>query len=198
MDKIFSDSIIKSYFSLICEYPSSIMVFSEHDKCEQIGYIIEGKLELIHYTLEGEERVLATLSSGDLFGDFLINSKHPYYPGHLMTKETSRICYLEKANLNKLLVKNKKFRNYYLSQLSEKALNLNLHNKILMQPSLEEKIFMWLNHNVYEKENKIVKIKTKEALANYLNVTRPSLSRKLKELKSRGLIEYGKNFIKIL
>ncbi|MFO7968490.1 MAG: helix-turn-helix domain-containing protein, partial [Candidatus Izemoplasmatales bacterium] len=103
---------------------------------------------------------------------------------------------LDKSNLEKLIIKNADFREYYLSQLSEKALKLNLHNKILIQPSLEEKILMWLDQMINENQNNLITIKTKEALANYLNVTRPSLSRKLRELKARGIIDYGKNYIR--
>ncbi len=196
MNNIFLNEKIKSAFSIICQYPKGNIVYNEHDKCNQIGYIIKGKLELIHYTLAGEERVLATLNSGDIFGDFLINSKKPFYPGDLVAREISEISFLDKSNLEKLIIKNADFREYYLSQLSEKALKLNLHNKILIQPSLEEKILMWLDQMINENQNNLITIKTKEALANYLNVTRPSLSRKLRELKARGIIDYGKNFIR--
>ena len=196
MNKLFSNKKIKSMFSIICRYPNDSIVYNELDKCEQIGYIIKGKLELVHYTIEGEERHLASLKAGDIFGDFLINSKKPFFPGDLIARETTEISFLDKGNLEKLLIKNTFFRNYYLSQLSEKALNLNAHNKVLIQPSLEEKILMWLDQRIDKHNKSLVKINSKENLANYLNVTRPSLSRKLSELKVRGIIEYGKDYIK--
>ncbi|MFP4479196.1 MAG: Crp/Fnr family transcriptional regulator [Candidatus Izemoplasmatales bacterium] len=187
-----------SEFSIKCHYDKGMTVYQENDLCDRIGLIQEGQLQLIHYTCHGESRVLATLKKHDLFGDFLINSFHPYYPGNLLATEDTEISFLEKDQVNQLIKTNDDFRQYYLSQLSEKALKLNYHNKILMQCSLREKISMWLEHESIERQSKLIPIQSKEALADYFNVARPSLSRELSEMKKDGLITYNRKSIQLL
>jgi CRP-like cAMP-binding protein len=182
-------------FSLKCCYPKNNFVCYENDLCDKIGYIVEGSLQLVHFTTNGEEKILAELKSGDIFGDFLINSEYPYFPGNLVCLEETSICFLEKEKLNKLLVSNDAFRNIYLKQLSDKALQLNQHNKILLQKSLKDKILMYINNRITIDKSFIIRINNKQTLANYLNVTRQSLSREMKLMKKDNLIDYNKKYI---
>jgi len=194
----FNNKEIMSKFSVNCQYDKAMIVYQENDLCDRIGLIQKGQLQLVHYTCNGEERVLATLNENDFFGDFLINSFHPYYPGNLVAVKETKISFLDKESMNHLIKENEEFRQYYLSQLSEKALKLNYHNKILMQCSLREKITMWLDHESIERQTNTIPIESKETLANYFNVARPSLSRELSEMKKAGLIDYNRKTIQIL
>ncbi|MDA3931365.1 MAG: Crp/Fnr family transcriptional regulator [Tenericutes bacterium] len=195
---IYNNKELMSHFSIKCYYSKGMTVYQENDLCDRIGFVHTGKLKLTHFTCSGEERVLAILNENDIFGDFLINSLHPYFPGTLVAIEDTEISFLDKYSINSLIKNNDDFRIYYLNQLSEKSLELNFHNKILMQCSLREKILMWLDHESIEKKSKIISIHSKEQLANYFNVARPSLSRELSEMKKNGLIDYDLNCIQIL
>lgn len=185
--------MMTEYFSLACVYQKGMVVFHEHDVCDHVGLIVKGKMKMTHFTYEGEERVMATLSTGDLFGDFLIFSSSPYFPGSLIAEEHTEIMFMSQKNLTHLLNKNERFREFYFTQLSEKALNFNLHNKILMQHTIKEKLLMWMSYQ--EKVNNKIKIQSKTQLANYLNVTRPSLSRELSHMKAQGIIDYDRYYI---
>jgi len=175
-----------------------MIVYHEHDICDRLGLVIEGEIQMIHYTNQGEERILATLKAGDLFGDFLIHSTLPFYPGNLLASKTSKIAYLDINTLTYLMKTNDDFQHAYLRQLSEKALAFNQHNKILMQASLREKILMWLKYQKHLYPNHKIPISSKENLANYFNVQRPSLSRELGHMKDQGLIDYNRYFIELI
>ena len=193
--ELFNQKDVKKYLSLKCVYPKDTIVYHENDLCERIGYIIKGELVLLHYTNNGEKRVLAELRAKQIFGDFLINSTNNKYPGYLVTKTDAEIVFLDKKSFNHLLINNSDFRSYYLQELSDKALKLNYHNKVLLQSSLREKILMFLNQESLILNSKKIPITTKESLANYLNVTRPSLSRELALMKKENLIDYNLKYI---
>lgn len=182
---------MQKHLSIKCIYHKGMIIYYEHDVCDRLGVIISGQVRLVHYTNDGEERVLANLKSGDIFGDVLIHSSMPFYPGHLIASIKTEIAFIDMNKLDELLGKNQDFRICYLKQLSEKALNYNLHNKLLMQKSLREKIMMWLS---YQRQDK-VKIESKEQLANFFNVQRPSLSRELGLMKREGLVDYDRHYI---
>ena len=194
MKDILTKDIIKE-FSLKCCYPKNTLIYHENDLCDRIGYVVEGNLELIHFTVNGEERLLAELKQGDIFGDFLINSENPYYPGNLVSISDSSICFLEKNKLERLIKTNDDFRHIYLKQLSDKALKLNQHNKLLMQKSLRDKLLMYINNLSLSQNTKLVAISNKQALANYLNVTRQSLFRELKAMKKENIIDFNKKYV---
>jgi len=189
------DDDIRKAFSLVCKYPKDFVIYRENDICKRLGYIIKGNLVLIHYTKSGEERILAKLTTDDLFGDFLINSKYPFYPGNLICLSETEIVFLNRRDLDRLIGNNSNFRLFYLNQLSDKALKLNYHNKVLMQSSLREKILLYLDQKVLENKSRTIPINSKQSLANFLNVARPSLSRELTLMKKDGLIDYNKQEI---
>lgn len=189
------NSEILKEFSLKCCYPKNAFVSYENDVCDKIGYIVAGSLQLVHFTPNGEEKILAELKTGDLFGDFLINSEYPFYPGNLVCLEETNICFLDKSSLSKLLVSNDSFRNLYLKQLSDKALQLNQHNKILLQRNLKDKILLYINNRITTDKSFVIRINNKQTLANYLNVTRQSLSREMKLMKKENLIDYNKKYV---
>jgi len=54
---------------------------------------------------------------------------------------------------------------------------------------------MYLNQETSRLNSSRVPLTTKEALADYLNVARPSLSRELSLMKKAGLIDYDKRYI---
>ncbi|MDD3172026.1 MAG: helix-turn-helix domain-containing protein, partial [Bacilli bacterium] len=64
--------------------------------------------------------------------------------------------------------------------------------------SIKDKVLFFLSETSKRTKSKIIKIKSKEQLALFLNIPRPSLSRELIILKDLGLIDYSKNYIKLL
>ena len=67
--------------------------------------------------------------------------------------------------------------------------------KLASQKSLRDKILFYLANYAKENNTKIIPIKSKELLANILNVPRPSLSRELINLKKDGIIEFDRTKI---
>ena len=52
-------------------------------------------------------------------------------------------------------------------------------------------------NNLNQNKSDTIYISSKDKLARYLNVTRPSLSRELINMKNDELIDFGKHFIKL-
>lgn len=176
-------------------YNEGKIVFHEKDYCDKLGFVLEGELKLVHYSYEGKAIILGALKKGDFFGDFLIFSSHPYYPGDLISVTKTKIAMIKRDDLIKYLQEDSKLQEFYLQQLSEKALTLNMHNKLLGLPTLRERIILYLENYSTKTEKKKVYTPSKTDLAMYLNVQRPSLSRELKNMKDEGIIDYDRNYI---
>ncbi len=195
MKKILNNDFLKSKMHLPCFYPKNYTIAFEGDQCDKIGIIAEGKVQLIHYTHDGDEIILGELKQYDVFGDFLIHAKDSVYPGNLTAIEETEIIYINKEQLDDFLATSSEFRSEYLSNLCRKASEMNTINKILHQSSLEKKIVLWLENALLTAKSDKVKIESKESLAKRLNVRRPSLSRTLGKMKKEGILDYNRAYI---
>lgn len=191
---IITDSI-KKYTQLPCFYPKAYIVKHEGEPCEAVGLIVKGSIKMVYYDKDGNEWMMSEVHQGEIFGDFLIFSADNRYPGYLITKENSEIVYINKQNLSTLLTDSKEFKDQFIQNISEKALQLNVHNKLLMQNNLREKIFFWINLEEKKQNKERIMMPNREKFAKILNVQRPSLSRELSKMKGENLIDFDRNSI---
>ncbi len=192
---IYDHTEVRQRASLIQQYKSNEIISQEMDFCNNLGIILEGEVKLVHFTHDGKEIVLASLSENQLFGDFLLFSSDPYFPGHLIATKESRVVFIDKENVQCLLKHYAPFNEYFLNQLSDKAVNLNMHNKLLNLSNLREKIVFYLEKEQARLKKHKVLMHNKTRFAQYLNVQRPSLSRELKAMKQSKIIDYDRTYI---
>lgn len=176
-------------FSLPCVYPKDYILVSEGDLCEHIGFIHKGTINMIHYSESGEVSILATLKTGDVFGDLLIFSSEPNYLGHLVIMEETSVSFMSKADLIHHIDTNAFFRHAYMKTICDKARNFNLKHKLLQQATLKEKILFYLETEIAKKKQNKVTVPPLQEWAQILNVQRPSLSRSLKDLVEKGILQ---------
>ena len=69
--------------------------------------------------------------------------------------------------------------------------------KVLSQKEIRDKILFILYDNLKQNKNNVYFIESKEKLSRFINVTRPSLSRELINMKNEGIIDFGKHYIKL-
>ena len=181
-----------------CVYAKGMTIYVENDPCTTLGIVISGAVKMSHYRSDGSELVHAVIRAGAVFGDFLIFSSQPHYPGHLITLEESVIIHVPRARIEKLMSESESFRQEYLRHVSEKALELNDRQKLLGHHALEERILFWLTREQRRLNTNTVPHNGQETLAAILHVQRPSLSRALNRLRRQGTIGYDRHNITLL
>jgi CRP-like cAMP-binding protein len=83
--------------------------------------------------------------------------------------------------------------------ISKKAINLNKTIEYLSVKSIRQKISYYLLDQYKKNKSKNFMLDmNRNELSDYLNVTRPSLSREMANMKEEGLIDYHRSSIKIL
>ena len=176
-------------------YKKNEIIFNEGENCKYIGLVETGNIRITTYTYNEKEYEIKNISENGLFGEFLIFSNSKYFGTGIATKNTT-ILFITKNDLIKLM-ENNIFAENYLKLTSNINIKQQYKIKLLSQKEIRDKIMFLLvehqkatNHNVYYFE-------TKEKLASFLNITRPSLSRELKNMKKDNLIDYNINSITI-
>lgn len=182
--KLFDEN--KDYFKEK-SYKKGEVIFLEGDKCDKVGLIIKGGITITTLTYLENDYTINSLRENETFGDLIVFSNNPIYQGDVIARATTVVSYISKENLL-FLLNNTKTLNDFLFYVSNKTMFIQNRLKTILQKTIREKILFFLK----EQNTNIVYINSKENLAKYLNIPRPSLSRELINMKDEGIIDYDK------
>ena len=191
------DNILEGIRYNISYYDKGEIISNEGDRCYSLGLIIEGNIEIQRIFSNGRYYVLKKLSEGDVFGEALVFISNSTYPATIVACKKCKVLFITKEEFIKLALKDEKILENFITLLSSKVIILNEKIKNLSFKSLREKVANYILEESKESNN--IELKdTKEEIAAYLGMPRPSFSRELNYLKENGIIEYGRKNIKIL
>jgi len=185
-------------FFVIKKYKAKSVIFTEGHECQHLGIVLKGEIEISTTTYLQKEFSIKALGPDDIFGENLLFSSGGVYLGNVISKTDSEIALIGKADLLKLLSSDPTLLEDYLRALSDSHMLLQQKIKILSQKSVAEKIMFYLGECSKKIHSLTIPLKSKEHLAAYLNIPRPSLSRELISLKNEGMIDYNRHSITIL
>ena len=196
MHPLFNNVNYENYkaFYKIKKYKKGSIIFNEGDTCDSIGLVIAGEIHISTLTNTDKEYIISTLFKNDLFGENLLFNSNKEYLGDCISITDSTILFINKTNLFKLF-ENKTILENYLNLISIKNTMLRQKLKLYSQKSIEDRIMFYLLSEQKRLNTNIIPITSKENLAKYLNIPRPSLSRELINLKEKGIIEFDRYHI---
>ena len=184
-------------------FPADSYLFFMNDIVNSIGIIVEGEVEVVKETIAGGRHIIAILHPSDLFGEGIVCTKSRQAPVTVRTRTPSTICFLPfefviKTCHNSCSFHTELIRNM-MSILGEKNLQLNYKIDLLTLKGMREKLATYLlmfSAQVGTEEFNLPF--NRNELAEFLNVSRTSMSRELGHMKEEGLIDYHLNRVKIL
>jgi len=197
------EKVIMCSKAVVQKFEDNQTIFEKDDVIKNIGIVLEGELNLVSQKFNGSRVIVTTLSFNDLFGEALIFSTEKTSPYDLISSGESKTLFIPKnffidmcpnsCNFHKKLIDN------MLSILSDKIIMLNNKMKILNAETIKSKIAVYFL-SIYKKTNKFsfeMPMKRQE-LSEFLNVTRPSLSRELSNMQNDNIIDVYRSSVKIL
>lgn len=199
-DDIFK--ILKCSSAYLKDFNSNELILEKDEKVTHIGIVVEGELNLVSQKYSGSKIIITSLIENDFFGEALVFAKNNKMPYSLVSVTKSEVLFIPKdffvntcelsCNFHNKLVAN------MLSILSDKLTMLNNKMKILNSETIRNKIAIYLI-SIYEKTNSMmfeIPMKRQE-LSEYLNTTRPSLSREFSNMQNEGILELYRSTVKI-
>ena len=168
-------------------------LFKEGSVCNSVGIMIEGKLKISSFLIDGKEIVYNELVENDIFGNNLVFSSNPAYKGDLVALIDSKIALINKKELIHILSTNKEFLVKYLEIQSNFSKKLNDKIKLLSIDSAIERLYYFLYINKNE-----ISFNSIQDLAKQLNLSREATSRLISKLVKENKIKRTKNTIKTI
>ncbi len=165
-------------------FPKESILFQEGEECKRIGIVLSGSIEIVSYAYNGNKIVWNRLEENGVFGNNLLFSSDPRYKGNVEAREESKIAFIEKEALIRILQENKDFLIEYLRIESEFGKKLNQKIKMYSLSAAEERIEYWIQSNGGK-----AKYETITKLAEELGLQRETVSRQLTQMIENGIIE---------
>ena len=196
----FSDVDLAKVLSLIQRktYEKGDVIFHEGDLCDQLLIVNDGSMKVFQVSKEGKEQILYILSEGDFLGDLNLLKKDVYRLSGAALEET-HLCTIQKDDFDQLLASYPELYLQVMSYAHDRIKDLELLVQTLTTKDVESRLAVLLNRlaqnfGVQKKEGIEIQLTlTREEMANFVGVTRETVSRKLSSMQADGLIELYDN-----
>lgn len=173
------------------------------DEFDSIGLFLQGEATVNKENVSGNRIMMTRLKPGDMFGEALVFTGQAHWPSTIQAQTSCKVMFLARGSITGLCEKvcpcHKTLIQNMLKIVSEKAMMLNKKVEYLTITSVREKLCKFLLEQ-YKKTGTstfTIPLNRKE-LAEFLNVTRPSLSREMRRMREEGIIDFHMASIKIL
>ncbi|NLK20528.1 MAG: Crp/Fnr family transcriptional regulator [Epulopiscium sp.] len=187
---------IQNVVSLIVhkQYSKGELIIFEGSNLESLIIINEGRVKAFRHTYEGKEQILYIFSAGDFFGEknLIINQEATYSVEAL---EETNICMIRKDDFRRLL---KEYPMLSFKIMEELVIRL-AHMEDLVENMGAKNVESRINGVLLEFAKKYGRSNSKgiivelplsrEGIANYIGLTRETVSRKMSLLQDEGIIE---------
>jgi len=167
-----------------------------------VGIILKGEIAETKENAAGDRIIIAKLKAKDIFGDRIAFSGNNKWDSTIVALSQCEILYITPnvilGTCSKLCKGHTQLIQNMLKIISKKAISLNKNIEYLSMKSIRKKVSAYLLEQYRINKNKKFEIPLKRIeWAEFLNVTRPSLSREIIKMKAEGAIDFNRAFFEI-
>lgn len=176
------------------EYKKGEPICLEGELSDSLIIINSGRIKLTKVTKEGKEQIIRILTSGDFLGEFSIFSDNETYNFSAYALSPVNICSLNKEDMNLILIENPQISIKILREVSQRLIEAENLAQNLATNDAEIRVanlILELSEKYGKVNSKGVEIDlpiSREDMANYIGVTRETISRKLNKFQELGII----------
>lgn len=196
------ENILKCLRPNIKTYKKKDIITIEGDKLNGIGIVLDGEVIVGKENLSGDRVIMSKLKKGEMFGEVAAFSSGIWL-ATVVANMDSTILFFPPQKIvgvcSKMCTGHRRLIQNMLQIVSKKALILNNKIEIISLKSIRKKVSTYLLQQYAINNTSTFYIPLKRhQLAEYLLVSRPSLSRELINMREEGIIDFDRNCFKIL
>jgi CRP-like cAMP-binding protein len=175
-------------------YKKDEFIMEEGVYFDSLAIIHSGEVKTFSYSREGREQIFHLLYPGDFFGEMnLFRDRLPTYSAQAI--KDSLVCHLHRDDFHQVLLEFPKVALNIMQTLSLRWERLIGLVQNIQSGDVDARVLMMLlefskKYGEHTPQGVLIRLPlSREGLANYIGVTRETMSRKLHQLQSEGLIE---------
>lgn len=188
---------------IVKKYEKGELITMEGDPFDGVGIVVAGKVNITKSNEAGERIIMAQIKKMGMFGEMIAFSTHKVWPATVVAVSDCEIMTVRPESIinhcQKMCVGHKQLMINMLEIISDKALGLNRKVNYLSIKSMRGKLAKFLMEEYSKNKKPIFEITyNRNELAEFLHVSRPSMSRELSRMKEEGIIDYHQATFKVL
>lgn len=178
--------------SEIVRYEKDEFLFHQQDSPQSLLILLEGGVVVGHDSSDGRRSIIAAFDQpGEMFGEVFLFLNKPAYDHYAQAAKSSAVLQMPKDFLYHGCAENCGYHTRLianmLSILAQKAYYLNRRLQVVSCTTLRQKIARLLLQNMTENGDPVLSM-SREEMADFLNVARPSVSRELMSMQKDGFL----------
>lgn len=188
-------SMLKCLNAVLREYDKGEYIALAGESCDNIGILVKGSAAVTKEDINGNRVIMVLLKPGDIFGEVAAFASRPVWPGNVLAQEKSVVCFIPVLRITSLcsnlcqwhtvIIRN------LLKTISEKAMALNRKVEYLTIKSMRGRICAFLLEQSKKNGDTTITIPmNRNQLADFLNVSRSSMSREMCRMRDEGIISF--------
>jgi CRP/FNR family transcriptional regulator, dissimilatory nitrate respiration regulator len=192
--------------SIFQKIPYSIKSFTKgqtiaqrDDEIKNLCIVVDGVVKGEMVDFSGKILKVEEIQAPQPLAHALMFSKNNRFPVDVIALEESKILYISKSDVLRLMQSNEIILNNFLMAVSNRAHFLTSKLWFLSFKTIKEKVAHYLlNLAKSETRTTIILPKSHQELAEFFGVTRPALARVLAEMEHEGIIIVNRREIEII
>lgn len=175
------------------------LIASEGDLCKGLIIIEKGDAAAQKYTHSGEFSTLRILQAGDIFGEDQIQNENGRYTSTLEALSDVSLSYISQSNLFTLVDRYPSIREGLWKLLLQRIKLSDERVILLSQKSVRAKIsYYLLRLSEKQQQTSVMLPGSREVVAKFLSIPRPSFSRELSAMEKDGIISCSGRRVTVL
>lgn len=184
-------------------YPKNAFPVRSGDRLDSLGIVLEGEASVLKESISGNRILIKNIKPGEMFGEVAVFANKKEWPALVQAITPLTVCFISKDKIVGQCAMSCKWHNDMINNMlglvSERALMLHKKLDYISIKTMRSKLCTYIYEQyLIHKVNTLMLPLNRLQLADFLNVSRPSMSRELARMKDEGIIDYHLSTVKIL
>ena len=175
------------------------VIFSPVQNADKMGIILSGSVDVQKLFPTGKVVIIERKKNADMIAETSMFSRLDYYSDTIVACKPCEVMLITKNDLLKLFEFDNTILLNFLEHVSNSTLVLKNKIGILSLDSIRAKIAGYLIYDYKMNRSHVISLPfSKKEWAEYMDVSRTSLSRELRGLELEGILSFDKRTIEIM
>jgi len=164
-------------------------LFHAGSESDSLFIVNSGRVKIYRLSELGREQLVRLLHPGDFTGELAL-FKATVLENHAEAMVDSNICVIKRADLQQLLLKYPTISIKVLNEFANRLANSEKQTASFVSETVETRIALFLTDLVEDNGNNLIELPmSKKDVASYLGTTPETLSRRLTDFETKGIIK---------
>jgi CRP-like cAMP-binding protein len=195
--------ILKCLQARVVEYGKNEYAALSDDKMNGVGVVLSGEAAVVKESLNGNRTRVNIFKAGEMFGEVIALRREERWPASIQALTDCTIMYIHPERILDFCDNICSHHRVLLANLvrvvTQKAYLLNRKVEYLQLKSIPGKLSKYLLEQCMTSGSTTFTLPlNREELADFLNVSRPSMSRELGRMRDEGILDFYRESVRIL